>query len=45
MHLGPALYRVEGVEDHQPRIVDPAVAIFERRTEFRLQRRACRVAA
>ena len=36
---------VAGVQRHQPRIVDPAVGIFERLAEQRLQRLAGRIAA
>ena len=39
-----ALRRVDGVQDDEARIVDPAVGIFEAARELRLQRLARRVA-
>ena len=44
-HLGLMLARVERVEHDQPRIVDPAVRIFEAGAEFRRQRHARGMAA
>ena len=37
-------HRVERVEHHQPRIIDPAIRVFESRAELGLQRRAGRMA-
>src|SRR6185437_16473215 len=31
--------RIDEIEDHQPRIIDPAIGIFEAATKLRLQRR------
>jgi len=44
-HRGAVFRRVAGVEDHQPRIVHPAVRIFKAGAETGGERRACRVAA
>ena len=37
-----AAVRVEGVEHHQPGVVNPAIGIFECQREFRLERHPLR---
>jgi hypothetical protein len=44
-HLGPARARIERIEHHQPRIIDPAIGIDEAPLELGLERLARRVPA